>query len=110
MDRTFGSKSIKDGPGGLWTSKEQFISSLENCYNSINEIYTKKIYKTYIKDLKLNSSYSLSREVLDTKGSKFEEFNETYKSKVIKFLEETSPAIILGIPESFSQSDRTLVL
>jgi hypothetical protein len=107
------SKSIKDGPGGPKTSKEledDYVNILENCYNTINEIYTKKIYKTYIKDLKLNSSYSLSREVLDTKGSKFEEFNETYKSKVIKFLEETAPAIILGIPESFSQIDRTLVL
>ena len=90
--------------------EDDYVNMLEKCYNTINEIYTQKIYKTYIKVLKLNPSYSLNREVFRTSGSKLEEFSETYKSKVIKFLEENTPAIILGIPKKSIESEFSLIL
>ena len=82
---------------------------LQEIYTLISQIYQENKFKTYIRALKLNQSYSLLR---DLKQSFCPEtpsyFQETYKEKISKFLSENNPALSIGVPENFSSN--TLVL
>ncbi len=99
----------------IYIEKEDIVSletleTLESLYNNINEIYAQKIYKTYIKSLKPNPAYSLIREIKFTQETLKPEFSDSYKSKILKFLDKNTPAIILGIPEKSITNEDSLTL
>lgn len=99
----------------IYIEKEDIVSketleTLEILYNNINEIYAQKIYKTYIKSLKLNPAYSLIREIKFTQEKLDSMFSDSYKSKILKFLDKNTPAIILGIPEKSITNENSLTI